>query len=172
MKPSIFTVVLAAIVPLAVLGCGNADNSSSPNAGDQPLAAEIDEAGQFELMLKEVDKVIGERFQSMQMGAMTSVSYQYDGSIDKVVDVVEPMAIKAGYLPMDDDTTEQSFAEGHKQMQQMTNMKMKMIGSKTYMHEDGNLISISRMDISSDAPKMQMNMQMLTVQMMNPKKNG
>lgn len=170
MNTRISSLVLATLMPLAVIGCGKADNNSAEKTTTLPRLVEIDEDGEFESILNEVDKAIGKRFQSMQMGAMISATYQYDGSIDKVAEIIEPMAIKAGYSPVDNDTSQQAIADGQKHMQEMANMEIKMIESKMYQHENGNMITIMRMDISSDAPKMQMDMSMLTVQMMNPNK--
>jgi len=170
MITKICRVALTAFLPLAILGCGNADNNSTQKVTAPPQLVEIDEDGQFETILNEVDKVAGNRFQSMQMEAMTSASYQYDGSIDEIVKVVEPIALKAGYSPMDSEMTEDAIAGGQEHIQEIANMEMDMIGTKMYQHKNGNLISISRMNISSDSPKMEMNMKLLTVQMMNPKK--
>src|SRR6478672_8326321 len=55
----------------------------------------------FKSLLISLDGAIGKRFQSMQMDAMESVTYQYDGPMQTVLDIVAPVARKSGFFETD-----------------------------------------------------------------------
>jgi hypothetical protein len=130
----------------------------------------IDEDGQFEEMLKAVDNVLGNRLQYMKMGAMISATYQFSGSIDTVVEVIDPLVKQSGYSSVERDVTKQSLQEGQEQMNALADTKMDMTGSKMYMHKSGNVIHVLSMDITNNTWETPVKMKMLTIQMMNSKK--
>jgi hypothetical protein len=119
----------------------------------------------FDALLTAVDDAIGERFQAMQMDAMNSATYQYDGPIKTVVDIVDPIAIAAGFTRANDQPT-LGMGEAEKEMQAKMGLNMSSVDQTMYTHPNGDTLMIARMDMSND----DIDMKMLTVQMMNPKK--
>lgn len=119
----------------------------------------------FDALLTALDDAIGKRFQAMRMDALDSATYQYDGPIQTVVDIVDPIAKQAGFTPASDQPTVE-MGEAEKEMQAKMGINMTSIDQKMYTHPDGDTLIIARMDISND----EIDMKMLTVQLMNPKK--
>jgi len=172
MNKIIVTVPLSLALLVSITGCGKADSNSSTAVSPTESVPEIDGTAQFESILQKVDAVIGKRFQSMQMAGMTMASYQFDGPIDTVVDIVEPLVIENGYSVGNDDMMKNAMEQGQAEQAMMPNANMDLVGSKTYQHENGNMINIMRMDVSvqiPDAPAAT-EMQMLTIQMTNVEK--
>ena len=83
--------------------------------------------------------------------------------MEEVTAVVDPLLTEMGYSPVDSNSTEDLPAAA-KEMQEKMGMEMKNMRSKAYKHKNGNMISVSRMDISHD----EKDMNMLTVHLMNP----
>lgn len=154
MKSLLFSAVI-----LFVIGCGD-DSSVERN----PHAGKIDSDGSFAQLLNEVDKKIGTRFQSMEMEAMVSATYMYNGALEEITTIVDPLVKEMGYSGIDANATE-DLSTTAKEMQEKMGMKMKNMQSKAYKHKNGNMISVSRMDISHS----EKDMNMLTVHLMNPK---
>ena len=119
----------------------------------------------FDALLTAVDDAIGERFQAMQMDAMNSASYRYDGPIKTVVDIVAPIAIAAGFTQANDHPT-LGTGEAEKEMQAKMGINMSSVDQTMYTHPNGDTLMIARMDLSND----DIDMKMLMIQKMNPKK--
>ena len=67
-------VLFSFFILLFSIGCGQeAAVERNPHAG------KIDPDGSFAQLLNEVDNELGPRFQSMEMEAMVSATYMYDG---------------------------------------------------------------------------------------------
>lgn len=153
------------VVFLSALGCqpeaikppgtiaGNMQGSSDSSSLD------------FDAMLNSVDSEIGKRFQAMQMEAMNSASYQYDGPIKKVVDIIEPIALATGFMEQKDRPAI-GAGEAEKEMQSKMGMSMSAGEQKMYVHPNGDTLMIIRMDVANK----DIDMKMLMVQLMNPKK--
>lgn len=152
-------VLLAFFICLFFIGCGQ-----EAAVERNPFAGKIDQDGSFAQLLNEVDKKIGTRFQSMEMEAMVSATYMYDGALEEITKIVDPLITEMGYSAVDTNTTEELPAAA-KEMQEKMGMKMKNMQSQAYKHKNGNMISVSRMDISHSDK----DMSMLTVHLMNPK---
>jgi len=112
-----------------------------------------------------VDNAIGKRFQSMQMDAMDSATYEYDGPIQTVLDIVAPIAKKSGFSDATADLTN-GMGAAEQEMQKKMGIDMKSVEQKMFTHPNGDTLMVSRMDISSES----MHMKMLTIQLMNPSK--
>lgn len=147
------------LLSLLLVFAGCQDNTSVQR---NPSSERIDPDGSFSQVLNEVDKAIGERMQSMEMGAMISATYMHDGSIDTVVAVVDPLVKKMGYKESARNVMDAGPAEA--EMQEKMGMSMKNIISKSYEHKNGNVISVTRTNITHDEREMKM----LTVHLMNP----
>lgn len=142
-------------------GCRAETGSATAKSNEAPSSEGLD----FDAMITAVDNAIGKRFQSMQMDAMNSVSYQYDGPIKTVVDIVDPFAKTAGFTPNSDEPTV-GMGEAEKDMQARMGINMSSFDQKMYTHPNGDTLVIVRMDMSNA----DVDMKMLTVQLMNPKK--
>jgi hypothetical protein len=119
----------------------------------------------FKSLLNTVDEAIGKRFQSMQMEGMESVTYQYDGPFQTVVDIVAPIARKSGF-------TEESIELGdgmgaaQQEMQQKLGMDMQSVEQKMFTNPKGDTLIVSRMNIANA----DLVMKLLTIHFMNPSK--
>ena len=158
------------LLALFTSGCGPSDENRTANPVASPSGGVSEHAAFFEEVLGDVDSLIGKRFQSMQMEAMSSASYMYDGTIDKITEVVDPLAEQAGFASDSSGAFDEHFQEGLDQMRAMPNMEMEVLGNKTYTHEDGTMLLLMRADITQNFNNQQVDMKMLTVQMMNPAK--
>lgn len=146
-------------------GCRSETGSTTQETTAETSGKASSESLDFDTLLTAVDNAIGERFQAMQMDAMNSASYQYDGPIKTVVDIVDPIAKKAGFTPNDDQPT-MDMGEAEKEMQAKMGFNMSSVDPKMYNHPNGDTLMIARMDMSND----DIDMKLLTVQLMNPKK--
>lgn len=166
-----FTLAWAALLIMLMLtGCGEGDTSTAKKVTSMPAIVDIDEEGHFENILQAVDRTVGKRSQTMQMGAMKSATYMFDGPIETVVQLVEPLVTELGYEPVDKEALGDGFQQGMEHMQNVTNMEINLLGQRMYQHQNGNIFSVMRMDITSEMENTSTHMQMLTVQMMNPRK--
>jgi len=150
--------VYSIVYLLLLVGC-----KESASEDRNPFLGKLDPDGSFIRLLDELDKAIGERFQSMEMAGLMSATYMYDGSIDHVVAVVHPLVTKMGYEGSDKDPMDSLPSEAA-DMQKKMGMSMQNISGKTYKHKNGNMIIIMRMDVAQEKREMKM----LTVQLMNP----
>ncbi|EMB17123.1 signal peptide protein [Rhodopirellula europaea 6C] len=153
---------------LSIIFAGGCTSETNSTTAGNPSAASKEspsESLDFDALLIAVDNAIGKRFQAMQMDAMNSASYQYDGPIKTVVDIVDPIAKKAGFTPTEERPSD-SMGEAEKEMQAKMGINMNSIDRKMYTHPNGDTLMIARMDMSND----DIDMKMLTVQRMNPKK--
>jgi hypothetical protein len=130
---------------------------------------EVDDNGQFEEILKAVDRVAGKRLNSMQFGAMVSATYQYSGSLDKVTKVIDPIAKRNGYSTAESDETNQALQQGLDHANPLGNMKLDMAASKMYNHSNGNIIEVVTMDMKNMF-KVPTRMKFLSVQLMSSEK--
>jgi hypothetical protein len=159
------------LLPLLVLGLivfGGCNSETDSTTATKSVATSNEtpsESLDFDALLTAVDNAIGKRFQAMQMDAMNSASYQYDGPIKTVVDIVDPIAKKAGFTP-DSELPTLGMGEVEKEMQAKMGINMNSVDQKMYTHPSGDTLMIARMDMSND----DIDMKMLTVQLMNPKK--
>lgn len=146
------------------VGCQTQSETSTAKnniAVSGPASEKLD----FDALLLAVDGAIGKRFQSMQMEAMNSATYNYDGPIQAVVDIVGPLAAKAGFTEETQGPTD-GMSVAEKEMQEKMGIDMKSLEQKMWTHPNGDALLVARMDMSSK----EMDMKMLTVQIMNPKK--
>jgi hypothetical protein len=157
--------LVALALTLGAIGCQSGSDAptskASANDADRADARTLD----FDALLKEVDAAIGKRFQSMQMAAMDSASYQYDGPIEPVIDIVRPVAEKAGFAEVTGACGGQ-MGPAESEMVGNMGMDMKSIAQRTWTHPNGDTLSVARMDVTSD----KLSMKMLSVHLMNPKK--
>lgn len=144
---------------LIAMGCDSKSDTTTPtlDAGDRKSAESQDL--DFDALLTALDAAIGERFQAVQMNGMNSVTYEYDGPIKTVEDIVEPMALEAGFTEMKNGA---ATGMGAAQMQQ-TGIKMNSMNQKMYTHPNGDTLTFSAVDMSTD----DLDMKMLTIQLMN-----
>lgn len=119
----------------------------------------------FEALLSSVDKAIGKRFQSMQMGGMKSATYRYDGPIQTVLDIVAPIAKKSGFSEMTVDLAN-GMGAAEQQLQQKLSIDMKLVEQKMFTHPSGDTLTVMKMDMSSN----DLDMKLLTIHLMNPTK--
>jgi hypothetical protein len=143
---------------LLLVGC-----KESASEDSSPSSSKIDPDGSFSRVLDELDSAIGERFQSMEMAAMVSATYMYDGSIDEVVAVVDPLVTKMGYEGSDKNPMDKLLSEAADEQKKM-GMSMQNVSGRNYKHKNGNMIIIMRMDVAHEKREMKM----LTVQLLNP----
>jgi len=118
----------------------------------------------FEALLASVDDVIGMRFQSMQIGGIESATYKYGGPIETVLDIVEPVAKKHGFSKKTDEL-KNAMGTAELEMQERMGIEMNNLDHRLFAHSNGDTLVVSRMDMSND----NMDMKMLTIQLMNPK---
>ena len=161
-RPLPYLLLLSVIV---AAGCRSETDSASTENTSVASSDTPSQSIDFEALLNAVDKAIGKRFQAMQMDAINSASYQYDGSIETVVDIVDPIAKKAGFISNDVQQTI-DMGEAEKEVQAKMGINMRSIDQKMYTHPNGDTLMIARMDVSNDDTAMKL----LTVQLMNPKK--
>ncbi len=154
------------LLTVIVAGGCRSETDSVTSANTTATSSEApSESLDFDALLTAIDDAIGKRFQAMQMDAMNSASYQYDGPIKTVVDIIEPIAKTAGFTP-GGDTPTNGMGEAEKEMQAKMGFNMTAVDQKMYTHPNGDTLMIARMDMSND----DIDMKMLTVQLMNPKK--
>lgn len=157
--------VAALCVVISVIGCQPKAETSTKNSnavnGNVASGRPLD----FEALLSSVDKAIGKRFQSMQMDAMDSATYQYDGPIQTVLEIVAPIAKKSGFSDSTADLTN-GMGAAEQEMQKKMGINMKSVEQKMFTHPNGDTLMVSRMDISNEG----MDIKMLAIQLMNPKK--
>ncbi|WP_236624242.1 hypothetical protein [Rhodopirellula baltica] len=150
---------------LCAVGCqSESDGPIATNTVDERNTAPS-QSLDFDALLTAVDDAIGNRFQAMQMDAMNSATYQYGGPIKAVVDIVDPIAKDSGFTLSDDQSTA-GMGEAEKEMQAKMGINMSSVDQVMYTHPSGDTLMIVRMDMSND----DIDMKMLTVQLMNPKK--
>ena len=155
------------VLTIAALTIGCQSQSDLPTS--QPVAPVSNGADSpvldFDSLLKAINGAMGKPFQSMQMDAMQSASYKYEGSIQVVADIVGPIVERAGFSESADNMADKAGAEG-KEMQEKMGIDIKPIEQKMWTHPNGDTVMVARMDMSSK----DVSMKMLTVHMMNPKK--
>jgi len=161
-RPLLYVLLLFAFF---VVGCKSesdtADATKTDSTGDTTQTDILD----FDVLLAKVDNAIGKRFQAMQMEGMNSVSYQYDGPIETVVDIVEPIAKASGFSEAKNEH-EMGMGEAEKEMQAKMGIDMSAIEQKMYTHPNGDTLVIVRMDMSNE----DIDMKILAINMMNSKK--
>lgn len=161
-RPLFYTLLLCVVF---TGGCKpEAGNSTAANTNAEDNATPP-QSLDFNALLSAVDDGIGERFQAMQMDAMNSATYQYDGPIKTVVEIVDPIAKKAGFTAASDPPIS-DMGEAEREMQAKMGINISSFEQKMYTHPNGDTLMIARMDMSND----EIDMKMLTVQLMNPKK--
>ena len=101
----------------------------------------------------------------MQMESMDSATYRYDGPIQKVIDIVAPKAKEAGFSEETDNAFNGMGPEA-KDWQQKMGVGMKLVEHRMFTHPIGDVLTVIRMDISND----DVDMKMLTIQLLSPKK--
>jgi hypothetical protein len=163
MQKQIFLIVALCIVILES-GCQPTSNSSTNQSTSVNGSATNPQRFDFEALLTYVDNAIGKRFQSMQMDAMESATYQYDGPIQTVVDIVAPIAKKAGFSEGAVDAAI-GMGPAEQEMQKKMDIDMKSVEQMMFTHPSGETLIVSRMDVSNN----DLDMKFLTVQRMNPK---
>jgi hypothetical protein len=153
--------IVALCVAISEIGCQSKSDSSNGNPNAVTNGQQLD----FEALLTSVDNAIGKRFQSMQMDAMESATYQYGGPIQTVLDIVAPIAKKSGFSEATVGLANDMGA-AEQEMQKKLGIDMKSVEQKMFTHPSGDTLMVSRMDISNEG----LDMKMLTIQLMNPKK--
>ena len=155
-RPVLYLFMLSIVV---FCGCNSESDPTNSENSTASSKESPSESIDFDAMLTAVDNAIGKRFQATQMESMNSASYQYDGPIKTVVDIVDPIAKKARF-----SSTEAHVGEAEKEMQAKAGVKS--IDQMTYTHPCGDFLTISRMDVSIDG----VGMKLLLIQLMNPEK--
>ena len=115
----------------------------------------------FARLLNSVDDAIGKRFPTPQADATHSATYEYNGPIEKVLDVVAPIAKESGFSEETgglDNTVEQTMQKI------LANGVMKMVDFKAFTHPNGEMLTVSSMAIGKT------DMKMLTITYSNRKK--
>lgn len=153
--------LLCATISLA--GCRPAANVSN-NGGRPASTADSGTQLDFDGLLADIDRAIGKRLQSMQMEGMESASYQYDGPMETVVDIVAPVAQSAGFLEESDSDSDD--ADTTNQMMNQMGMQVKSLEQRNFAHPNGDMLVVSKMDIAND----DVEMHLLAVHYMNPTK--
>lgn len=165
MKRPTLHILLLFIFAMFACGCqSEADTSAAIGTAVERTPTQS-KSLDFDALLTAVDNAIGKRFQSMQMDAMNSASYQYDGPIKTAVDIVDPIAKSAGFVKAD-KTPGIGMGEAEKEMQAKMGFNMSSVGQAMYTHPNGDTLVIARMDMSNA----DIDMKLLTIQLMNPKK--
>jgi len=163
MKPPILYALL--LFAIFAGGCQSEADTSTATSTVVERNTNPSQSLDFDALLTAVDDAIGKRFQSMQMDAMNFASYQYDGPIKTVVDIVDPIAKSAGFT-QDNDQPTIWMGEAEKEMQAKMGINMSSVDQAMYTHLNGDTLMIARMDMSNN----DIDMKMLTVQLMNPMK--
>lgn len=126
------------------------DNRNIPQAPSLDVAT----------VLRSLDKAIGQRLQTPKMDGVESATYQYNGPIEKVFDVVAPIARESGFSVATGDVAN-AAAQTMKQV--MANGVMKVVDHKMFTHPNGELLTVSRMEVGNSG------MMMLTITYLNPR---
>ena len=137
--------IVALCVAIAGFGCQSKSNTSTRNSSTVTNGQPLD----FQALLASVDNAIGKRFQTMQMDAMESVTYQYDGPIQTVLDIVGPIAKKSGFSEEKVDLAN-SMDAAQQEMQKKVGLDMKSVEQKMFTHPSGDTLMVSRMDVSNE----------------------
>lgn len=156
-----YHVPLICVLAIALSACRPGEDRAEIHTDekiDRASAVGLD----FEALLEAVDKAIGPRFQAMQMMAMSSASYQYDGSFDAVVEVVEPIVIEAGFKVVADEG-DTRMGEAEQSMQSQMGFEMETKEQRTYLHPNGDTLMLVKTKVSND----ELDMTLLNVQLMN-----
>lgn len=170
---SLRTILVAITLLATTLGLwGWATTNSKTTTAVLLPVVEIDEDGQFEEILKAVDRVAGKRLLTKKEGAMIFATYQFSGSIDTVMEVIDPIAKRIGYSLAEQGLKNQDFDEGQEHMKGITDMKMEidLTGSEMYQHKNGNVIHVQSMDVTNNILKASTKMKMVSIQLVNPQK--
>ena len=117
--------VLLFVSVLVATGCGRGSGTSSG----------VD----FEAIQTALEAEVGDSFQAMQMQGMTSVTFRYDGAVQTVIDIVEPMATASGFR-----TIAKGGAGG----------EVGAFEQATFKHPDGDVLAVTTMDVSTDGNDM------------------
>lgn len=159
--------LLSALFLFAIFsgGCKSESDTSTEAGAGVERNTRPSQRLDFDALLATVDTAIGKRLQAMQMEAMNAATYQYDGPIETVVDIVDPIARAAGFT-QDKDQPAFGMGEAEKEMQAKMGVNMSYVDQMIYTHSSGDSLMIARMDMSSE----DIDMKMLTVQLMNAKK--
>lgn len=147
------------VVTLVAVGCQPASNRPTATGAAKSAGGLVE----FEVVLSAVDKVVGKRFQAMQMDGMESVTYEYQGPLQAIVDVVAPIAEDAGFETGEENSEVPADADDL-ESQVMRDAGMESFEQVVFMHPAGHILSVSTMDVSDD----DVDMQLLVVQLMNP----
>jgi hypothetical protein len=119
----------------------------------------------FEALLSSVDKAIGKRFQSLQMGGMESATYQYDGPMQTVLDIVAPIARRSGFTEVAVDLAG-AMGAAEQEMPKQLNIDMQSVEQRVFTHPSGDTLAVMKMHMSNK----DLDMKMIIIQLMNPKK--
>jgi hypothetical protein len=131
-------------------------NRSTTEDSNIPQAQRLD----FATLLNSVDDAIGKRVPTPQVDATESATYQYNGPIEKVLDVVAPIANESGFSAASGDL---GNAVAQKMKDVMANGVMKIVDHKMFSHPNGEILTISRMAVGKTG------MMLLTITHMNPR---
>lgn len=131
-------------------------NRSTTEDSKIPQARSLD----FAKLLNSVDDAIGKRLPTPQMDATESATYQYNGPIEKVLDIVAPIANESGFSAESGDL-DNAFAQKMKEV--MANGVMKLVDHKVFRHPNGEILTLSRMAVGKTG------IMMLTITYMNPR---
>jgi hypothetical protein len=151
--------IVALCIAISEIGCRPKSDTSTKNSNADGQRLD------FEALLTSVDNAIGKRFQSMQMDAMESATYKYDGPMQRVLDIVAPIAKKSGFAEATVDLAN-GMGAAEQEMQKKMGVDMKSVEQKMFPHPSGDTLIVARMDISNN----DLDIKMLTIQLMNPKK--
>lgn len=157
--------IVALCLSISAIGCQSKSTSANKTSSDSTDQIASASPLDFDALLTSLDGTIGPRFQSMQMDSIQSTSYQYDGPIQAVLDIVEPIAKTAGFSEVSGDM-KNSMETAQQAMQEKMGVDMKSVTYHMFTHPSGETLGVSRMDISNK----NMKLSLLTVQLMNPKK--
>jgi hypothetical protein len=106
--------------------------------------------------------VIGKRFESMEMAGMESATYQYDGPIETVLEIVRPIAEECGFSE-DARVPESGMGPAEQEMQKRMGINVAMVEHTMFTHPNGDLLTVSRVDASREGS----DMKMLTIHLMD-----
>ncbi len=135
---------------------GIVTNRSTTEDSSIPQARSLD----FTTLVSSLDDAIGKRLQTPQMDGTESATYQYNGPIEEVLDIVAPIANGSGFSAVTGDVAN---AAAQKMKKVMANGVMKVVDHKMYRHPNGELLTVSRMAVGNSG------MMMLTIIYMNPR---
>ena len=158
---------LTIVVCVAIAGNGCQPNADTATKSANAKNGSVTESQRldFDALLASVDVAIGKRFQSMQMDAMDSATYKYDGPIQTILDIVAPIAKKSGFSEQTADLAA-GMGPAELEMQKKIGIDMKSVEQKMFTHPSGDTLIVSRIDLSNEGT----DMKRLTLQLMNPKK--